>query len=214
MELASFLAGEPWSDRPACTHPLLAALAREVNDRIGDEARQQIAPLVTEVIGLNSDDPRIDALIAREVALDALRVAAEDRQRTAAVGLLACERVLDELDGRPLTEVSPRVRDALSDVPLAWEWARGFCDIGFGKAAKFGRRSAPVIVRSAVVGIAESAVVDGEQMLVDLLSRVVADAKSWTRHDPATVGADAWREACDLTVPRRRRVWRELARLH
>ena len=28
MELASFLAGERWSDHPACTHPLLAALAR------------------------------------------------------------------------------------------------------------------------------------------------------------------------------------------
>jgi len=28
MELASYLAGERWSDRPACTHPLLASLAR------------------------------------------------------------------------------------------------------------------------------------------------------------------------------------------
>src|SRR4029079_8896408 len=28
MELASFLAGERWTDHPACTHPLLAALAR------------------------------------------------------------------------------------------------------------------------------------------------------------------------------------------
>lgn len=30
--LASFLAGERWSDRPRCTHPLLAHLARLVND--------------------------------------------------------------------------------------------------------------------------------------------------------------------------------------
>ena len=28
MEFASYLAGERWSDHPACTHPLLAALAR------------------------------------------------------------------------------------------------------------------------------------------------------------------------------------------
>ena len=27
MELASYLAGERWSDHPSCTHPLLAALA-------------------------------------------------------------------------------------------------------------------------------------------------------------------------------------------
>ena len=34
MELASFLAGEPWSDHPSCTHPLLASLARDVNDHV------------------------------------------------------------------------------------------------------------------------------------------------------------------------------------
>ena len=28
MEFASYLAGERWSDHPACTHPLLAAMAR------------------------------------------------------------------------------------------------------------------------------------------------------------------------------------------
>ena len=30
MEFASFLAGERWSDHPACTHPLLAGVARDV----------------------------------------------------------------------------------------------------------------------------------------------------------------------------------------
>ena len=36
MELASYLAGESWSDHPSCTHPLLASLARDVNDHVGD----------------------------------------------------------------------------------------------------------------------------------------------------------------------------------
>ncbi len=36
MEMASFLAGERWSDHPSCTHPLLASLARLVNDSLGD----------------------------------------------------------------------------------------------------------------------------------------------------------------------------------
>ena len=214
MELASFLAGERWSDHPACTHPLLAGVAREVNDRIGDEARNRIAPLVTEVIGLDSDDPRFAALLAREVALAALPVAAEDRQRTAAVGLMTCERVLNELDGRPLEEVSPRVRTALADVPLARNWAREFCGIGFGTAERFGRRSAPIIVHSALVGIAESTVGDSEQRLVDLLRHVVVEAKGWTHHAAAAVGAEEWQEACDLTVSRSRREWRRSARLH
>jgi len=33
MEMVSFLAGERWSDHPACTHPLLAEMARLVNTR-------------------------------------------------------------------------------------------------------------------------------------------------------------------------------------
>src|SRR6266576_2338551 len=40
MELASYLAGERWTDHPACTHPLLAELARQVNDHVSDETRQ------------------------------------------------------------------------------------------------------------------------------------------------------------------------------
>ena len=38
MELASYLAGERWSAHPPCTHPLLAALARDVNDHTGSLA--------------------------------------------------------------------------------------------------------------------------------------------------------------------------------
>jgi hypothetical protein len=38
MEFASLLAGEAWSDHPACTHPLLAAVARHVNDHTSDAA--------------------------------------------------------------------------------------------------------------------------------------------------------------------------------
>ena len=43
MELASYLAGERWSDHPACTHPLLAALARDVNDYSSDAGRSRLA---------------------------------------------------------------------------------------------------------------------------------------------------------------------------
>src|SRR3954469_3458577 len=45
MERASFLAGERWSDHPACTHPLLAALARDVNDCTSDANRQRLVTL-------------------------------------------------------------------------------------------------------------------------------------------------------------------------
>jgi hypothetical protein len=181
MEFASLLAGEPWSDHPDCTHPLLAALARDVNDHLGDEARREIAPLVPEVIGLNLRDPIIDARLAREVALAALPIASADRQRVAAVGLLHCERVLNELEGRPADHVSARVESALDRVPEVRDWARGFCSMGFGRVKKFSRRGAPTIVHSAVAGIAEAAVGDPEQRLVDLLRRSIADCATWMR---------------------------------
>lgn len=56
MELASLLAGEPWSDHPACVHPVLAAVARVVNDKVGVEGRDRLAPLVPVMIGTATAD--------------------------------------------------------------------------------------------------------------------------------------------------------------
>ena len=64
MELASYLAGEPWSDHPACTHPLLAALARDVNDYTSDAGRGALVELIPSVIGLTGDDLHLDVGVA------------------------------------------------------------------------------------------------------------------------------------------------------
>jgi hypothetical protein len=199
MEFASYLAGERWSDHPQCTHPLLAALARDVNDNIGDGARRDIAPLVPDVIGLRWHDPVIDVLLARQAALAALPIASVERQRVAAVGLLRCEQTLNELEGRPRRHLSAAVQSALDDVPDARKWALEFCG-GDGGRFEFrsrGRRSvetfckhsAPTIVHTAVVGIAEAAVGDAEQRLVDLLRRSIADCARWmAERTPAGAG--------------------------
>src|ERR671911_1810567 len=86
MEFASLLAGEPWSDHPACTHPLLAAVARHVNDHTSDAGRQGLAGLIPSVIGLTGEDLHIDARIALRSATMALPVVAAERQRVLAVG--------------------------------------------------------------------------------------------------------------------------------
>ena len=85
MEFASLLAGERWSDHPACTHPLLAAVARHVNDHTSDAARPRLAELIPSVIGLTGEDLHIDARIALGSARLALPVAAAERQRVLAV---------------------------------------------------------------------------------------------------------------------------------
>jgi hypothetical protein len=117
MELASYLAGERWSDHPACTHPLLAEVARMVNDYTADQARARLAVLIPSVIGLNGDDPRIEARIVLRAATTALPVVAAERQRAMAVSVLAAEQYLAELDGRPVGELEERSRWALEQAP-------------------------------------------------------------------------------------------------
>ena len=88
MEFASYLAGERWSDNPACTHFLLAALARDINDLTTNDARDALMPLVTRVIGLTGDDPRVLESLAVRAASAALPIASMERQRALAAGLL------------------------------------------------------------------------------------------------------------------------------
>jgi hypothetical protein len=51
MELASMLAGEPFSDRPRCVDPVIAGFLRTYNDGIDDRRRQDLYPLASEVVG-------------------------------------------------------------------------------------------------------------------------------------------------------------------
>lgn len=201
MELASYLAGERWSDHPRCTHPLLAALARDVNDSVADESRQRLAPLIPEVIGLNTDDPRAYPWIAREAALAALPVVAAPRQRVAAVSLLRCERVLAEMEGRPLDRVSPRTVAALEAVPEAARWAREFSRIGWGSSASFIRRSAPAIIHHSVTGLAAACVPDPSDGLVALLDRTITLCRERFGTGMPTVSSTEWQRICELTRP-------------
>jgi hypothetical protein len=184
MEMASYLAGERWSDHPACTHPLLGALARLVNDHTSDAGRSELVELVPSVIGLTSDDPHVDVQIMLRSARTALPVVSAERQRVLAVAVLAGERVLDDLDGRPAGELEERSREALAQVPDAAQWAYRFTrEMGITpKGVK--RHSAPDAVRHSVVGIAEACIPDPDGMLRDLLAGAIEDCAAWADRDP------------------------------
>jgi hypothetical protein len=51
MELASMLAGESFSDRPATASPVIAAFLRTYNDGIDDTRRQDLYPLAASIVG-------------------------------------------------------------------------------------------------------------------------------------------------------------------
>ncbi|WP_200926710.1 hypothetical protein [Sphaerimonospora mesophila] len=199
MELASYLAGERWSDHPACTHPLLAAVARLVNDHTSDAARHRLAELIPSVIEVTGDDPRLDVRIALRCATTALPVVAHERQLAMAVSILSAEHVLAGLDGN--AGMAERSREALAQVPEAARWAAEF-GRGVRVSLKgFRRYAAPNTVQLAVRGIARACVPDPDALLCDLLAGAIADCRALVRPAPAEVVDPArWADACRLTT--------------
>jgi hypothetical protein len=199
MELASYLAGEKWSDHPRCTHPLLAELARSVNDSVGDTTRIRLAPLIPDVIGVNGSDRRVSAWIARDAALAALPIAAAERQGVAAAGLLRCERHLAELEGRPPSSMSPVTAAALAGAPHARAWAENIAPAPRASVDSFDQRGGPAIVSTSVTSIAHACVPDPEDRLVELLERTIQNCRAWFRTPATDVSDDEWGRICALT---------------
>ncbi|MCU1545318.1 MAG: hypothetical protein JWP30_418 [Homoserinimonas sp.] len=193
MEFASYLAGERWSDHPHCTHPLLAFLARGVNDFTTDEGRSNLAPLIPSVIGLTSADPRVDVAIALRAATMALPVASSGRQRALATGILACERALTELGSAPNAEAQALIDQASHDVPDAWRWARNFTSGNYWQKGLSFTRAGRAIVSTSVLGIAQACIPDPDQRLRAVLASAIDDcaqllniATARTAQEPAS----------------------------
>lgn len=199
MELASYLAGERWSDHPRCTHPLLATLARLVNDFTSDAARPRLAGLIPSVIGLTGDDVRIDATITLRAARTALPIASAERQRVLAVAIMSSERLLADLDGRPSDKLSPDSAQALAGVPHAHTWAERFTR-GMRTSSKgFRRHAGPSAVRCAVQGIARACVADSDDLMYHLLEGSIDDCETLIEGREQPVDPARWLEACELT---------------
>lgn len=185
MEMASFLAGERWSDHPACTHPLLAELARQVNDRVTDDCRQRLVPKVPSVIGLTSDDPHVDVRLALFAASTALPVAPEPTQRALAVAVLTCARVLESLDGPGDGTIDADVNEVLEAVPMAATWAARFSRGSVPTVRGFRRHAAPNAVRLSAKGIAAAAIPDPDDKLCSLLEQAIDRFPGWAGSRPA-----------------------------
>ncbi len=178
MEMASFLAGERWSDHPSCTHPLLAELARHVNDFTSDDNRHQLAVLIPSVVGLTSDDVRMDARIALRCAAAALPVASAERQNALAVAILAADLVLTELGGWPDGDLEPGGLDALDSAPGAASFASDLVRRAGINVKGFRRHSAPSTVRLSLRAIADACGSASDAILRELLSDVIHDCEA------------------------------------
>ncbi|HYJ67420.1 MAG TPA: hypothetical protein VEX15_07130 [Nocardioidaceae bacterium] len=170
MEFASYLAGEPWSDHPDCTHPALATLARDVNDYTSDNGRHRLVPLIPSVVGLNRDDPQLDVDIALRAATAALPIAAEERQRVLAVGILRCHAERPTLSD----DIGRASRQALDAAPLATAWARNFV-----RTSSWNRRRRPFsgIIHHAIRSVAEACISNADDILHRLLQDSIDDCQ-------------------------------------
>ncbi len=198
MEMASYLAGERWSDHPACTHPLLAGLARLVNDHTSDAARPRLATLIPSVIGMTGEDPRLDARIALRCGTMALPVVSHDRQLAMAVSVLSAEHVLADLDGRPAGSLADESLRALAQAPDATQWAYRFRRGVRISAKGFRRYAAPNTVQLAVRGIAQACIPDPDTLLREVLTETITDCATLIHHE-TTFDPSRWEEACRLT---------------
>jgi hypothetical protein len=175
MEFASYLAGERWSDHPPCTHPLLAALARDVNDLTTDASRARLLPLVHRVVGLTTDDPLLASTILVRAAAAALPVASMERQRALATGLTAR---LPQIDSPELREVA---EEALAAAPGAAEWAVQYLT-RYAMPKRPRRGADEAMIHTATVGIAFACYgpeeVAPELRLERLLTHVIEDAEN------------------------------------
>lgn len=177
MELVSYMAGEPWSDHPDCTHPAVAALAREVNDYTTDEGRHRLAPLIPSVIGLTGTDPKLEVDVALRAAIAAVPVAAEDRQRVLAVGILRCQHERATNGSSPTDQLGIASRRALDTVPLASSWAEEFVRTSPWHAKRGRRRPYLGIIHHAARSIADACIDDPDAILHQLLRETIDDAR-------------------------------------
>jgi hypothetical protein len=192
MEFASYLAGERWSDHPSCTHGTLAHLARMVNDLTSEVGRARLTPLIPSVVGLTSDDPLLDVLLAVRAASAALPIAAEERQHSQAVGLRVALRALAERDDEFAAEFRELAEAALRAAPAADAWAVQFIEkVGLGRPGLTVQQCRHV-VSGAVDGIAWACGGDPDERLVALLTAAVSDTARF-------VGTT--REAADVRAP-------------
>lgn len=177
MEFASYLAGERWSDHPACTDRTLSALARGVNDLVADARRDELVTLIPRVVGLTGTD-NLGLVVALRAAVVALPIASMERQRVLAAGALALAARLDSR-GAHIGSLGTELETTLREVPDAARWARGHVSTISSRYPHLDSVSTELIVATAVVGASRACIDDPSGALIRMLQLAVADAEAF-----------------------------------
>jgi hypothetical protein len=149
MEAVSALAGEPWSNSPSCTSPVIAAYARSLNDWLPDDARQRLKAYIPRLVG--TAEPELELRRAFACADAAVRVFAP--LAFAAAGLVEEAAKLGAL--APVDRES--AESARSDAESAELAARSAAASSSAWSAALSMRSAAESARSAALSARSAA---------------------------------------------------------
>src|SRR3954454_15705743 len=83
MEYVSVLAGQRFTDRPACTPGAVAVVARRVNDAVSDRARPRLARWAPELIGAGRGHRGLDDVVVSCCTTTGLAVTPHERHLSA-----------------------------------------------------------------------------------------------------------------------------------
>jgi hypothetical protein len=175
MEYVSVLSGGPFTDAPECTDPVLAAIARAVNDYSGDAMRQRLAVLASDLSVSGTVGLHTQQAMVRRCLLTALPYSCGSRRRVLVVGLLGLERAAAG------TSAGYRA----DDVSLDAEFALLGCDTVVREAierleelpvplGQHHKRGLAASVEMAVATIAQEAT-DADELLYRLLVSCLDD---------------------------------------
>jgi hypothetical protein len=154
-EAAAYLAGEPFSDHPACVSPVIAAFGRTWNDGLPDDDRQMLKPYVPKIIGTATTkaDDEIRAWmctdwLARECAPAFLRLAGLTEQAELLERLAPIVDTVTAKAAQPTLNVAKK--DAAAARAAAWDAARAAAwDAAWAAAWDAARAAAWAAARAA-----------------------------------------------------------------
>jgi hypothetical protein len=184
MEAVAYVAGEPWSDSPACASPVIAAFLRRWNDDLDDETRQKLKPFVAKLVGSKSTEAveskrawmLLDWLV-RHYTPAWLDLAGLTEQATAL-------RALAEWTPKTWRDGQGAIADAKTRSAAAWDAARAAAGAAAWAAAWDAARAA---ARAAAWAAAWAAAGDAAWDAAWDAARAAAGAAAWDALKPTVI---------------------------
>jgi hypothetical protein len=186
MEAVAYVAGEEWSDSPKCASPVIGAFLRSWNDTLDDEARQQLKPYISRLIGTKGtkaqEDKRawmaLDWLV-RDYTPRWLRLAKLDFQAELLASLPEFEKGMDVPSIKPTIEAVRK--DAYAAWDAAWDAARAAAwDAAWAAAGAAAWDAARAAARAAAWDAAGDAAGDAAWDAAGDAAGAAAGAAAWT----------------------------------